>query len=372
MSVEIWPSLPPEQLINTVVEQTQRRELEWLLNELHETLQNLKHGLEDCYALLAPVDPGSTLVVSTHRNEIVKGHITRVGTRIVKGTLTLKLRTQPHQTYTINQDHPIQLAPLASLHALLTESIDLLTLTLGHTYTTPTSPALGHSPPPSPTHSTAAFVAAQLRLLSQSLAEAASLLKGPQPLTASDATWVSRSCPPAHFAPPRPGPNLSLHWGVQESQLVLWLRALEPADAPVNLGLKLALAIGTARRLEHDEADQIFMYTYPEGAEPPATATATAASGTGSSSTGGGGDAGQSQKGSNSSVSSRENNAPATARGTGSKNENEAQVFVREKVRVESADPALMSLGTKLSALAKTLSLARGNLAVVMGEDPEW
>lgn len=84
MSVEIWPSLPPGQLI-TAVEQTQRRELEWLLNELHETLQNLKSGLEDCYALLAPVDPGSTLVVSTPRNEIVKGHITRVGTRIVKG-----------------------------------------------------------------------------------------------------------------------------------------------------------------------------------------------------------------------------------------------------------------------------------------------
>lgn len=68
---------------------TQRRELEWLLNELHETLQNLKSGLEDCYALLAPVDPGSTLVVSTPRNEIVKGHITRVGTRIVKGVRIL-------------------------------------------------------------------------------------------------------------------------------------------------------------------------------------------------------------------------------------------------------------------------------------------
>lgn len=64
---------------------SQRLELEWLLNELHETLQNLKSGLEDCYALLAPVDPGSTLVVSTPRNEIVKGHVTRVGTRIVKG-----------------------------------------------------------------------------------------------------------------------------------------------------------------------------------------------------------------------------------------------------------------------------------------------
>lgn len=63
----------------------QRRELEWLLNELNETLHSLKSGLEDCYALLAPVDPGSTLVVSTPRNETVKGHITRVGTRIVKG-----------------------------------------------------------------------------------------------------------------------------------------------------------------------------------------------------------------------------------------------------------------------------------------------
>lgn len=67
---------------------TQRRELEWLLNELHDTLQTLKSGLQDCYALLAPVDPGSTLVVSTPRNEIVKGHVTRVGTRIVKGVRT--------------------------------------------------------------------------------------------------------------------------------------------------------------------------------------------------------------------------------------------------------------------------------------------
>jgi hypothetical protein len=64
---------------------TQKRELDWLVEELHETLTNLKHGLQDCYALLAPIDPGSTLVLSTPRNEIVKGHITRVGTRIVKG-----------------------------------------------------------------------------------------------------------------------------------------------------------------------------------------------------------------------------------------------------------------------------------------------
>jgi Rogdi leucine zipper containing protein len=70
------PSAPPPK---------QTRELDWLIDELRETLTNLKHGLEDCYALLAPIDPGSTLVLSTPRNETVKGHVTRVGTRIIKG-----------------------------------------------------------------------------------------------------------------------------------------------------------------------------------------------------------------------------------------------------------------------------------------------
>jgi pyruvate-formate lyase-activating enzyme len=67
-----------------------KRELDWLLEELHSILVDLKHGLEDCYALLAPVDPGSTLVLSTPRNEIVKGTVTRVGTRIVKGVCCLQ------------------------------------------------------------------------------------------------------------------------------------------------------------------------------------------------------------------------------------------------------------------------------------------
>jgi hypothetical protein len=62
-----------------------KRELEWIIAETLEVMKDLKHGLEDCYALLAPVDPGNTLVMSTPRNEKVKGHITRVGTRIVKG-----------------------------------------------------------------------------------------------------------------------------------------------------------------------------------------------------------------------------------------------------------------------------------------------
>ena len=63
----------------------QQRELAWIAEETIDICQELKHGLEDCYALLAPIDPGSTLVMSTPRNERVKGTITRVGTRIVKG-----------------------------------------------------------------------------------------------------------------------------------------------------------------------------------------------------------------------------------------------------------------------------------------------
>lgn len=65
------------------------RELDWIVEETLEICRDLKHGLEDCYALLAPIDPGSTLVMSTPRNEKVKGTITRVGTRIVKGVSIL-------------------------------------------------------------------------------------------------------------------------------------------------------------------------------------------------------------------------------------------------------------------------------------------
>ena len=63
----------------------QARELDWLLVQLRETLQSLKAGLEECAALLAPSENGSTLVLSSVRSESLKGLVTRVGTRIVKG-----------------------------------------------------------------------------------------------------------------------------------------------------------------------------------------------------------------------------------------------------------------------------------------------
>jgi hypothetical protein len=84
MSIAIWPPVSPEEL-RLKASESQARELDWIVNETLELCRDLKHGLEDCYALLAPIDPGSTLVISTPRNEKVKGTLTRVGTRIVKG-----------------------------------------------------------------------------------------------------------------------------------------------------------------------------------------------------------------------------------------------------------------------------------------------
>lgn len=78
---------------------SKERELEWVVDETLEICRNLKHNLDDCYALLAPIDPGSTLVMSTPRNEKVKGTLTRVGTRIVKGVSSASI---PHSQWLEN------------------------------------------------------------------------------------------------------------------------------------------------------------------------------------------------------------------------------------------------------------------------------
>ncbi|RYF03332.1 MAG: hypothetical protein EOO77_31230 [Oxalobacteraceae bacterium] len=84
MSAAVWPPIGDAQLADEQAA-SQARELEWLLVQLRETLQSLKAGLEECAALLAPSENGSTLVLSSVRSESLKGLITRIGTRITKG-----------------------------------------------------------------------------------------------------------------------------------------------------------------------------------------------------------------------------------------------------------------------------------------------
>lgn len=369
MSVEIWPPIAPEQL-KIEEDATQARELTWLLNSLQTTLQSLRHGLEECYALLAPIDPGSTLVLSTPRAELVKGHVTRVGARIVKGTIHTRLRTMAPLSISINPAQPIHLAPLVTLRGLLTQAVDLAALCFAEVEKE------GKEKEREDRSATASFLAAQLRQLAQAIDEASAILKGgpsepklaaiasssttntsrpgtadPSTSAAStpintstttiDTSWTRLSAASSSFTPPL-NPTLSFHVSIQDACLVLHLRALEPVDAPLNLGIKLALAIGTTRRLEHDEADRIFAYCHHET---PAQQQQQAKGSSSSSSGGGSG-------------------------GTVGSNETE-KVYVREKVRVESADPSLLSMATKLTALSNTLGLARRNLAAVMGADLE-
>ncbi|KAI0536834.1 RAVE subunit 2/Rogdi [Xylaria digitata] len=371
MSVEIWPPIAPEQL-KIEEDATQAHELTWLLESLQATLLSLKHGLEECYALLAPIDPGSTLVLSTPRAELVKGHVTRVGARIVKGTIHTKLRTTPPLTISINPAQPIHLAPLVTLNTLLTQAVDLVSLCFTEGERKGQKDYVG----------TAAFLSSQLRLLAQNIDEAFAILKGSptnitefkpaqptsvtntsRPSTAtteasivttsstiSERDWTQFSAAPTCFIPPL-SQTLSFHVTIQDACLVLHLRVLEPADAPVNLGIKFALAIGTARRLEHDEADKVFTYRYQES-DPSLPQTGP---------------------GQNQSYPTRGSRG-ATGKNNGVSHGGGGEVgkvYVREKVRVESADPSLLSMSTKLSALSNTLNLARRNLAVVMGEEFE-
>jgi hypothetical protein len=149
---------------------SQARELEWLLVQLRETLQSLKAGLEECATLLAPTENGSTLVLSSVRSESLKGVVTRVGTRIVKGNVKLRLSSLPpprgsssyHLTVSSAPHAPTLVVPqLTAVRTSINTCLDVIDVT---TWT-------GDS-------TDANFVAGQLRLLYDHIQEARHALKG--------------------------------------------------------------------------------------------------------------------------------------------------------------------------------------------------
>lgn len=101
--------------------------------------------------------------------------------------------------------------------------------------------------------------------------------------------------------------------------------------------MKLGLAIGTVRRLEHDEMDTVFKYR-----------------------PGGDGSAEPNRSSAGYAPEPRPDASDVKA---------VEDVYVREKVRVESADPSLISLHSKLGFLSHMLGQTRRNLAAVMGTD---
>ncbi|KAK9474956.1 RAVE subunit 2/Rogdi [Dipodascopsis tothii] len=66
-------------------------ELAWLLGDLSETMDSLRSGLDDCLALLDDDQTGSMLVLSSTRSEALKGYVQRVGQRIAKADIHIQL-----------------------------------------------------------------------------------------------------------------------------------------------------------------------------------------------------------------------------------------------------------------------------------------
>lgn len=104
MSTAMWPPIDEDRLAQEQAA-SQARELEWLLVQLRETLQSLKAGLDECAALLAPSENGSTLVLTSVRSESLKGLITRIGTRITKGVGHGLVVDVYSSTYSLSPEH---------------------------------------------------------------------------------------------------------------------------------------------------------------------------------------------------------------------------------------------------------------------------
>ncbi|GAB7362810.1 hypothetical protein MBLNU230_g3113t1 [Neophaeotheca triangularis] len=315
MSTLVWPPTDPQTLI-AEEDATIARELTWLLTSLQETLQALKAGLEDCAKLLAPQEPGSTLVLSSLRSESLKGFVTRIGTRVVKGDIHLRLPSLPPQqkgqsSYKLSISNQstaptIVLEQLTTARTLINACLDVVDATRW----------TGDS-------QDAGFICGQLKLLHENIQEAKGALKG---WTPGQKEWWEEAADEAAFDPPLP-PNVSFHLSVSEAAVLLNVRTLEAAGAgagattPLGAGTassysgfslreRFASALGGGRQPVHEEADEVFVW---KGRE----------------------------------------------------------VRVKEKVRVESQDPSLMAAMAKLGALERNVSVSRRALDVVMGREVE-
>lgn len=244
MSAAVWPPISHEQLIKEE-EDSLACELEWLLNLLQESLASLKSGLQECVALLAPNEPGSTLALSSLRSESVKGFVTRIGTRITKGDINLRLSTLPPprslSSYPVHLQNPLPLPQLTALLNLLNQALDIIDISRWTG-----DPHNG------------AFISGQLRLLADTIEEAQQTLRGGEDVAGGK--WWEDAMSEDTSSPPIP-PTLSLHLSIADAALLLHVRTLAPPSTPeLSLtGLSLRTRLGLSPRPPvHDELNQVF------------------------------------------------------------------------------------------------------------------
>ncbi|KAH9868264.1 hypothetical protein J1614_007336 [Plenodomus biglobosus] len=304
MSTAVWPPIDDSRLAHEQAA-SQARELEWLLLQLRDTLQSLKAGLEECAALLAPSENGSTLVLSSVRSESLKGLVTRIGTRITKGNIKLRLASLPPPKGSLTYDLSISAAPHAP--TLVVPQLTLIRTSINSCLDAIDVATWGGDA------TNANFVAGQLQLLHDHILEARASLKGSPDV---QLPWWEDVVDEKTFDPPLPS-NVSFHLFVFDAALVLEIRTLEAHQAGTQSSLSgfslrdsLASALGGARAPAHDEVDRTFHF-------------------------------------------------------------NGHDVRVKEKIRVESQDPALISASAKLNALEHSVMLSRKALNIVMGRDDQ-
>ncbi|PGH13461.1 hypothetical protein AJ80_06330 [Polytolypa hystricis UAMH7299] len=309
MATWAYPHLSPSQL-KQEEDNSLARELEWLLGSLQESLASLREGLRECEALLAPTEPGPTLVLSSLRSESVKGFVTRVGTKVVKGDVQLRLSsltpprgsTSTRLTISSSPTAPeINLSQLVSVRRLINDCLDIVDVS------TFTGDPMN-----------ASFISGQLRLLYDNLVEARTALKG-EP-SESKKQWFENSADERSFDPLLP-PYVSFHLSIYDAALVLCLRTLEPATPSHTPTTSFAPEIGLSG---FSLRDRLFGSKHPVHDE---------------------------------------SGDEFTWHGE--------QVKVKEKVRVESQDPSLLSAMAKLNALEHEVSKYRTALAVVMEDDDD-
>ncbi|GLA64855.1 hypothetical protein AtubIFM54640_006588 [Aspergillus tubingensis] len=305
MATWAYPPLPPE-CLEQEVDSALAKELEWLLRSLQDSLTSLREGLHECAALLAPKEPGSTLVLSSLRSENVKGFVTRVGTKIVKGDIQLRLSSLASRgsatTRLCLANTPttpeLILSQLVSVKNLVNQSLDIVDVS------TWTGDPLN-----------AGFIYSQLHLLRETISEARQMLKGESDKVRGK--WWETSAQEEMFDPPLPT-YLSFHLSIADSALVLYLRTLEsntPVHTPTAFATDISLTgfnlrdrLFGSRHRPHDEAGDVFTWKGDE-------------------------------------------------------------VKVREKIRVESQDPSLMAVMAKLTALEHEVLKWISALKVLMGNE---
>ncbi|RMZ82743.1 hypothetical protein DV738_g1561, partial [Chaetothyriales sp. CBS 135597] len=320
MATWVYPPIPVHEQ-HRAEDETLHLELQWLLRSLQKALPLFKEGLEECASLLAPREPGSTLVLSSLRTENVKGHVTRIGTKIVKGDIHLRLNTllpNTPRTHTASRPStrltltPSPAAPdlvlpqLFAVRSLINDSLDVIDVSRWSGEPTDAS-----------------FISSQLKLLHDHLRDARAYIKGPavgEPLSQiPGGEWWLHSAHAEFFQPQLPE-LLSLHFTIQDANIVLTIRTLAPAspggtpstpsESPFSLsGFSLRnrlLGLGP-KAPNHDEMGEIFEWRA------------------------------------------------------------KTDVLVREKARVETGDPSLMSVAAKLSALEHEVARWRHNFRVLMG-----